>query len=401
MILTLLFFLLQLSTQRMDVLDTQVARTSRAQEDNSTSLTSYLVKAAQNDEEKAYVIYSWIAQNIRYDVRALRRGIRSNKNEAVLEKRIAVCEGYATLFDIMARKAGLISKIIEGRARGTSKMDSYNGHAWNAVQIGSKWFLVDATWGSGFINSDTDKFSAKYNRFYFFTEPSRLVTTHLPDDPNWQLLESPITETDVKYLIKGTAEYYDWNIKPLTHLNAEIESKGFERIALKVPNDVYLICNLTDSKERPIKETRTFVMRRDDEVDIWVSTPKKGEYTLSVYGKKDRKQESYPFLFSYQINSKNSSNVIFPKTFESYVVQPFNLINPKPVQLTSRDSVLFDMESSAYKKMMIVSDGTQIELVKEEQRFFKKAKLNRGKLLIVGSVKGDLNYEVLMEFEVQ
>lgn len=51
----------------------------------------------------------------------------------------AVCEGYAKAFQYMLDLAGIRNIYITGMADG-------GGHAWNAVEIGDKYYLVDVTW---------------------------------------------------------------------------------------------------------------------------------------------------------------------------------------------------------------------------------------------------------------
>jgi len=34
------------------------------------------------------------------------------------------------------------------------------------------------------------------NEFFFIPDPDHLIATHLPDDPQWQLLDTPVTFQD-------------------------------------------------------------------------------------------------------------------------------------------------------------------------------------------------------------
>src|SRR5690606_20068656 len=65
------------------------------------------------------------------------------------------------------------------------------GHAWNAIRLGERWYLADPTWGAGYVNDYT--FHKEYNASYFMTPPEVFVTNHMPSDPRWQLLETPLT----------------------------------------------------------------------------------------------------------------------------------------------------------------------------------------------------------------
>ncbi|TNE73717.1 hypothetical protein EP331_03475 [bacterium] len=398
MLLTLVLFLqLTLPFQKLDA---HVEQTPSSTEINTDRLVAYLIKPAKNDDEKAYVIYSWIAKNVQYDVRAYRRGIRSNRDENVLKYRLAVCEGYASLFDLMAKKAGLKTKIVTGRARGSSDSKSFIPHAWNAVQTNGKWHLIDATWGSGSLVKGESQFQPEFDRHYFYIEPSVLIASHLPDEDSWQLLDKPVTEADVSSMIQGSSDYYKWQIKPLSHLKNEFDSQGFEKISIKVPNSIYVISQLENARKQELSNEYSIVIRKDEYIEVLVSFPSKGEYKLTLYGKDNPSEASYGNLFTYMIHAKKGNSNTFPKTFESYVIHPFNLISPSPTSISSRDSVLFDMESTAFKRMVIFNGEQAEELKADGTRYFKKMKLNRGKAQIGGSTKGDEHFEILMEFVV-
>ena len=78
------------------------------------------------------------------------------------------------------------------------KLDS--NHEYNAVKLKNKWYLIDSTWGAGYILEN--HFVQKYDSFYFCVEPDLLINTHYPLNENWQLLESPIKFEQFKSNIK-------------------------------------------------------------------------------------------------------------------------------------------------------------------------------------------------------
>jgi len=161
-------------------------------------LTILLTKNLNSDIEKYRVIFRWITDNIAYSF--------SNKTgdvEKVLQKRVAVCMGYAALYQAMCRKAGLECETVQGFAKiatddiGT-KLTKTN-HSWNVITISGKSFLVDATWAAGNYNG---KFVKDYDESYYLTEPRYLILSHLPEDSKYQFLDTLIsTETFIKYPI--------------------------------------------------------------------------------------------------------------------------------------------------------------------------------------------------------
>lgn len=160
------------------------------------TLSQYLIATASNDLEKVRSIYVWMTHNISYDKNAYKDGIgRINKNnQDVLNRKTAVCFGYATLFKALCAEAGISCEVISGYSKGTltaqPKLEEPD-HAWNAVKIDSTWYLLDATWGSSLIDKTND-FVQTFEEGYFLTQSKHFVVNHLPADPMWQLLDCPI-----------------------------------------------------------------------------------------------------------------------------------------------------------------------------------------------------------------
>jgi hypothetical protein len=64
-------------------------------------------------------------------------------------------------------------------------------HAWNAVRLEDKWWLIDTTWGAGKV--DGRQFRKDPTDYYFMIPPERLAFTHLAERDQWQLRTPPLT----------------------------------------------------------------------------------------------------------------------------------------------------------------------------------------------------------------
>lgn len=58
-----------------------------------------------------------------------------------------VCNAYATLFDLMAKEAGLETRFLTGKS-----LRNGEDHMWNMVKIMGKWYHIDTTWDDPVIN---------------------------------------------------------------------------------------------------------------------------------------------------------------------------------------------------------------------------------------------------------
>ena len=114
-------------------------------------------KLTGNSYRDIKIIHDYLIDNIEYDEGY--KSIGSYSLYGALVEHRCVCEGYTRAFKYLADSAGLKSVIMQGRA--TNTQGKTEKHAWNAVQLGGSWYLVDTTWddpiivGRGIILSST------------------------------------------------------------------------------------------------------------------------------------------------------------------------------------------------------------------------------------------------------
>ncbi len=117
-----------------------------AQEISAKPIALNITSNIKNDSLKVVAIYNWIFENVDYDwetYKKLKNG-QPYSDEAwkvkdILRTKKAVCGGYAELFNDLCYFNNIKSKYILGES-------NLEGHAWNAVYINQKWYLMDITW---------------------------------------------------------------------------------------------------------------------------------------------------------------------------------------------------------------------------------------------------------------
>ncbi|MDB4949282.1 MAG: hypothetical protein JWM27_1931 [Gemmatimonadetes bacterium] len=159
------------------------------------TLARDLTRGLHTDREKIRAIYRWVTQNIAYDVEGMHSIARVMNQDpgTVLQRRRTLCDGYSFLVGSLARMAGMEAEFVEGKAKGLGVDDGEMGgnHSWVAVKVDGEWRLIDATWGAGDIIDG--RFVRRFRDFFFLVPPEKLIWTHFPRDPRWQLLEAPVT----------------------------------------------------------------------------------------------------------------------------------------------------------------------------------------------------------------
>ncbi len=225
---------------------------------NLKILADKLTIPLSTEEEKFRAIYRWVCFNIEYDYQNYltnkhkRDKLKNNTGELaqwnkkfslvvfnkLLTEQKTVCTGYAYLIKELSYHAGLSCVIIDGYGRTTQANIGGAGianHSWNAIQLNNKWYLCDATWSSGAIDTHTGRFVKKFDDSYFLVDPSLFIRNHYPLDSTWLLcdkltlpefLNAPLVYNGLfKYKIKAVwPETFD-----LTIIKGETVSFRFKK----------------------------------------------------------------------------------------------------------------------------------------------------------------------------
>jgi transglutaminase/protease-like cytokinesis protein 3 len=172
------------------------ARIWAMKNDPSTDLkkqVSELTNGLANNFLKTRAIFDWVALNIKYDWETYnnkqneRPGYVFKSPAMVLEQRIGICSEISELMKEMLTNAGIECVIVDGTVSGMRPGD-IDTHAWNAVKLNDKWYLMDCTWaGTMSMKNGEVEF------FYFLTPPEQFIASHRPEDKKWSLLDQMIS----------------------------------------------------------------------------------------------------------------------------------------------------------------------------------------------------------------
>lgn len=222
---------------------------------SSSDLAVQLTAPFSSDLEKARAIFSWMVSHVAYDchryhnqqperivayskeeLEQKKREWQQKQIERTAKNKKGLCGDYSRLFVAMCTAVNLEAEMVSGMARDfyrpyRSNHQRYD-HAWNAIKIDGKWHLIDATWGAGYTDAGVTKFKRSISDGFFMVPPDQFVQNHLPDDPKWQLLDTPISESEfgAQPLIHyGQMEFafqdYSRKINPVKQAEYDLELK--------------------------------------------------------------------------------------------------------------------------------------------------------------------------------
>ncbi|MCL6296556.1 transglutaminase domain-containing protein [Jejuia spongiicola] len=170
----------------------------------------------ETDKEKVRAYYTWIVNNISYDINessnitptniivynsnheynSIKRQQNLKNIKKTLESRKAICKGFCLLFVELCKLSNIKAEMVLGISKSSANEiglhNNIKNHAWNTVKVDGNWELLDITWSSGVINSKTNLWEKKFNEYYFFTPPEQFLNSHYPEHSNWQLVDDKI-----------------------------------------------------------------------------------------------------------------------------------------------------------------------------------------------------------------
>lgn len=243
------------------------------------SVAAYIGEKEKAPFGRVKAIYDWLASRISYDVPALMfMQIPNQDAESVFRKRTGVCAGYANLFKALAGELGIPAEYVTGDTRTLNGDVAGVGHAWNAVQVGGKWYLIDATWGAGYV--DGDKFTRRYTSAYLLTPPEIFSVDHYPEKDQWQLRRPLLDRGDFARQPMLRASFFKrgWQLVSPTRSQVSVQNRAV--LSLKNNGHQYLLATLVPVKGGPGAKCQVTGM---SEVQVSCPVPGRGSYRVMLY----------------------------------------------------------------------------------------------------------------------
>jgi transglutaminase/protease-like cytokinesis protein 3 len=182
---------------------------------NILELTNTLTAPYPDTIKKLRAIFIWVADNIEYDYKMYNSGNDEWKHfdcygtkvscaqartewenkllQHVLDKKKAVCSGYAGLFKRMCTLAGIQNEMVDGYVKRTPFQIGLVlnvSHTWNVVKLGGINYYFDVTWAAGGCRQDEESgklldFTKHYQDYFWQTPKHKFMRNHFPKEEKW------------------------------------------------------------------------------------------------------------------------------------------------------------------------------------------------------------------------
>lgn len=173
--------LLATEKSRADYLESRLAQMMSKRGLNVDERLQAVLSLANNEHEKAWMVYQWVTRHFRHDSRLASRIGDPGKHslDSLYQQGGGSCAVYADVVHRLLARAGLEVKTVYGtvksNAASTRRGLSVN-HVWNAVKIDGQWRVIDATWGAGYVGPQG--FQRDRNDLFFLMPPELAVLSH-------------------------------------------------------------------------------------------------------------------------------------------------------------------------------------------------------------------------------
>jgi transglutaminase/protease-like cytokinesis protein 3 len=263
------------------------------------TLGDYLARPEWSELARVRAIWRWLTSHIEYDVAK-----RNYYARQTLRDRRGSCQGYSELFVLLARRAGVRAMEVTGYCRGAGfkpGVSVKNDHAWNAVLIDSRWYLMDITYGAGVVSGE--KFLRQYQEHYFLTPPKELMYTHLPEVRRWSLLPGCMSKREFELLPFYRPGFFQYDLTQLDEgPSCVIVCRRSLQLRFSAPPAIKLIAEVRDAAGKSLSRPR--IIRKGGIIEIAAEFDKPGDYYLLGWAGPEVRPKQRSWAFSYLVKNR-------------------------------------------------------------------------------------------------
>ncbi len=281
-----------------DKVHTAVREMPTSAQDSYQSVAQYIARRFDDPFERTRAIHDYVVLRLAYDDDYIAQKDAgenpdrpSQQAKDVFSSRIAVCEGYARLMAKMGQEAGLELAYLVGKARFQMRESDGSGHAWNAVRIDGQWYLIDATWNDS---------KRGYRTTYLFTPPALFGVDHFPDDPKWQLRETPLSIGEFMRQPDLRPDFALHDLQMLSPRRSQVTVSDSLKLKIGNPRDVFMMASFAPKTGGTDKKCQ---VAPGDPTEITCQFARDGEFVVTLYASK-KQQGTYEGVARQLVNRR-------------------------------------------------------------------------------------------------
>lgn len=323
------------------------------------ALAEYLTREATDPLVAIKNLHDWVALYTSYDAKAFFAGaIPSQDPSDVLRRHTAVCAGYAALFKRLATLAGFETVVVSGYSRGfgydpfVTEVPKAN-HDWNAVHVNGAWYLLDVTWDSGYLRGA--QFVGEYSNDYFLLSPQKMIYTHMPTDPAWQLLEHPLSPNQCVALPYLRGEFFRYPFDNYTQLTGSYNCETELTVPLSRSGDFRVDAQLFEAEGAPVRNA-VLTQTKNGLIEILIRPPHAGAWRLRVFAGANGGTRLED-VWETGVHSSGGNTGGYPLAYSSFQEMGCSLDSPLDGRLHAEQPYHFRLEVPGALELILDNGG--------------------------------------------
>lgn len=270
------------------------------------AVARYVVEREPDAFGQVKALHDWVADRIAYDGESyVARRYPPQDPETVFRTRKAVCAGYSKLLAALGRAAGHEVAYVVGDARTEGQGIGGESHAWNAVRVDGRYYLVDVTWDSGHLRGA--EFVKKYRTDYFLTPAEVFGVDHFPEDSRWQLRDRPLSRGEFFRQPMMAPGFYARGLRLVAPERSQVDVRREAAIDLENPRGVHLLASYrprstTADAARSPCEVRPDPGPSSARATVRCALPGAGRFDVLLFAA-EAPHGIYPYVGQLQFNS--------------------------------------------------------------------------------------------------
>ena len=368
-------------------------------------LATYLARSGRDELTRTRAVYRWVTQHIDYDANGFRSGNYGDLSpESVLRRRVAVCDGYSHLFQALGVAMGLSVEVVGGWSKGYSyapglRFQSRPNHSWNAVRIDGRWRLLDATWGSGYLDERL-RFFRDFQEHYFLTAPEAFVFDHFPADSRWQLVDRPFSMAEFEDLVYLRPMFFQAGFKVVSHTHARIAADDRVTVTLGVTRAVDISAQVVDPRtDRPLGGETAFAQVDETHAEISAAFPHGGEYVLRIFAKPRGAEGPLGWVLDYRVDAaRGTRDATFPTPYSGFESSHAWLYESLDGTLRPGEVYRFRLRVPGASEVILENAGVRTLLRKSGDEFSAEMPAGRGESVLYARFGAGDDYLGLLRY---
>ena len=365
----------------------------------------YFKKGTSNlkDEEKAYALFYWMTQNIKYDVEGLFAGKYYVEPEESYSRGMTVCSGYSRLYKNIGDYIGIDVICVIGYAKGLGYKEGQkitgSNHEWNILKFDNVYYQMDSTWGAGSVSGRT--FEKKLKEYYFCPEPDRLFCSHYPDEEKWQLIYPYLSVEEFSKRVKFSPEFYKLFTTDCKYTTIKVKSKHTIRFNINNPKEKILSANVVeDGNGKSTKNALCTTINKEDHIEFFYMFKKKGTYKTDIFAcNATEEQSSYMVTYILKCEEDWKTTPDTPFSLPDIYNDDITIIEPFYNIMKKGKKVTLKLKSDVTDEI-IITNKEWLTIKKNKDGIFEATITVKAEEIFIGKKTGDNGFSTSIVYKV-